>query len=137
MKIFHNADRYTKIILYLLFAVALVTGLNAVVGGVAAIPGYQGPVDATVDNEIRFFAIFWIGFGILCFFTAKSFDTNRRFVPSIALLFFLSGVGRLASLVLVGLPAFPLIAVMVLELTVPLFMLALHFNTKSRDQAPA
>ena len=49
MKVLHNPDKTTKIILYVIFAVALITGLNAFIGGVAAIPGYQGPVDATVD----------------------------------------------------------------------------------------
>jgi len=130
MKYFNSPEKLTKIILYVMFAVALITGLNAFIGGVAAIPGYQGSVDATVDNEIRFFAVFWIGFGIFCLSTARALDINRRFIPYIALLFFLSGVGRLVSLILIGRPAFPLIAVMVLELTVPVFIFVLHFKSK-------
>jgi len=130
MKYLDTPDKPTKVILYLISVVALLTGLNALIGGVAAIPGYQGVFDATVDNEIRFFSVFWIGFGLVCFSTARALDANRRFIPYIASLFFLSGVGRLLSLTLVGRPVLPLVAVMVLELTVPIFILVLHFRNK-------
>ena len=46
---------------YLLYATAievLVTVLNVVIGGVAFVLGVSGPVEATVDNKSRIFAMF-------------------------------------------------------------------------------
>ena len=132
MKDVEIMDKALKVFLYLIFIVALVTGINVFINGVTGVPEFQGEVNASVDNELRFLSAFWIGFGFFCLSVAKNFGNNRQFVPYIALLFFISGVGRLMSLVFVGQPIGLFVAVMAVELVLPLVMVAIHFFIKSK-----
>jgi hypothetical protein len=111
-----------KYLLYAMAIVALVTGLNVVIGGAAFVPGASGPVEATVDNELRFFAMFWIAYGGFCGWVAKNIATQYSFIPFIAVVFFMGGIGRLISTLLVGKPADILVPAMVLELILPVFI---------------
>ncbi len=43
------------------------TGLNVLIGGAPAIPGAVPGTEATVDNELRFFSVFWLAYGGFCF----------------------------------------------------------------------
>ena len=125
-------DKATKLVLYSLFGVACITGLNVFLNGVASVPGYQGQVDASVDNELRFLSVFWVGFGIFCLSVARELDENRHFIPYIALLFFLSGIGRLASFIIVGKPVVLFVGVMSLELFVPVILYYMHIDFKRK-----
>lgn len=111
-----------KYILYAISLVALITGLSVLVGGAAAISGSSGAVEATVDNELRFFSVYWIAYGAFCFWVAKNLQEQKFFIPLIALVFFVSGIGRLISMLLIGPPSNILISVMVLELVMPIAM---------------
>ncbi len=123
-----------KYVLYAISLVALVTGLNVLIGGASAIPGALGGVEATVDNELRFFSIFWIAYGAFCFWVAKNIKDQSVFIPVIAMVFFLGGVGRLMSMLLVGPPASILIPAMILELVLPMVIYALYWKL---SKAPA
>ena len=77
-----------SILKYILYAMALVvaiTGLNVLFGGAAAIPGAAGGVEATVDNELRFFSVFWLAYGVFCFWVARSIQLQYKFIPEIAI----------------------------------------------------
>ncbi|GLQ30719.1 DUF4345 domain-containing protein [Litoribrevibacter albus] len=115
-----------KYLLYAISAVALITGLNVVIGGAAAVPGSLGSVEATVDNELRFFSIYWVAFGVFCFWVARNIDTQFFFIPFIALFFFLGGVGRLISTLTIGNPASILVPAMVLEFVLPVLIYWLY-----------
>ncbi|MBL4796793.1 MAG: DUF4345 domain-containing protein [Oleispira sp.] len=115
-----------KCILYAISLVALVTGLNVLIGGAAAIPGSSGAVEATVDNELRFFSAFWIAYGAFCFWVARNIKEQRFFIPLIASVFFLSGLGRLISILLIGPPSSILIPPMILELVMPIVMAMIY-----------
>ncbi len=117
-----------KYVLYAIALVALVTGLNVLIGGASAIPGAIGGVEATVDNELRFFSIFWLAYGAFCFWVAKNIKDQSVFIPIIAMVFFLGGVGRLLSTLLVGPPASILIPAMILELVLPVVIYALYWK---------
>ncbi len=117
-----------KYVLYAISLVALVTGLNVLIGGAAAIPGALGGVEATVDNELRFFSIFWIAYGAFCFWVAKNIKDQSVFIPVIALVFFLGGVGRLISTLLVGPPADILMPAMILELVLPIVIYTFYWK---------
>ena len=90
-------------------------GLNVFIGGAAAIPGATGPVEATADSELRFFAAFWIGYGLMSLWVGLRLQERRHFVIPIALCFLLGGIGRLISSLSIGLPSGILIGAMVLE----------------------
>ena len=115
-----------KYILYAISLVALVTGLNVLIGGAAAIPGSSGAVEASVDNELRFFSVFWIAYGAFCFWVARNLQEQKNFIPLIATVFFLSGIGRLISILLIGLPSSILIPPMILELVMPIVMYVIY-----------
>ena len=115
-----------KYILYAISLVALVTGLNVLIGGAAAIPGSSGAVEASVDNELRFFSVFWIAYGAFCFWVARNIQEQKNFIPLIATVFFLSGIGRLISILLIGLPSTILIPPMILELVMPIVMYVIY-----------
>lgn len=108
---------------YILYAIALVvaiTGLNVLFGGASAIPGSAGGVEATVDNELRFFCVFWLAYGGFCVWVARNIQAQYTFIPFIALVFFVGGLGRLISMLSVGSPATILIPAMILEFVIPL-----------------
>ena len=115
-----------KYILYAISLVALVTGLNVLIGGAAAIPGSSGAVEASVDNELRFFSVFWIAYGAFCFWVARNIQEQKNFIPLIATVFFLSGIGRLISILLIGLPSSILIPPMILELVMPIVIYVIY-----------
>ncbi len=113
-------------ILYLISLVAVMTGLNVIIFGAAAIPGSAGAVEATVDNELRFFAVFWLAYGGFSFWVAKNIVEQYHFIPSIALIFFLGGVARLISMLTIGSPASILIPAMFLEFFIPVVIFILY-----------
>lgn len=111
-----------KYVLYVMSLVAILTGINVLVGGAEAIPGASGAVEATVDNELRFFSVFWLAYGGFCFWVARNIQEQSFFVPFIALVFFLGGVGRLVSTLVIGTPASILIPAMILEFVIPIVL---------------
>lgn len=121
-----------KYTLYAISFVALVTGANVLIGGAAAVPGSLGPVEATVDNELRFFSVYWIAFGVFCFWVARNLGSQIHFVPFIALFFLLGGVGRLVSTLTIGAPALVLVPAMVIEFVLPLVIFALYWQHQKR-----
>lgn len=117
-----------KYLLYAIAAVALVTAANVLIGGAAAVPGSLGPVDTTVDNELRFFSVYWGAYGVFCFWVARNLGSQIFFVPFIALFFLLGGVGRLVSTLTIGSPAFVLVPAMVLEFVLPMLIFWLYWK---------
>lgn len=111
-----------KYTLYLIAIVVAITGLNVLFGGASAIPGALGAAETTVDNELRFFSVFWLAYGVFSFWVARHIQVQYKFIPFIALAFFLGGVGRLISFLTVGPPASILIPAMVLEFVIPVFI---------------
>lgn len=122
-----------KYLLYAISAVALVTGGKVLVGGAAAVPGSLGPVEATVDNELRFFSVYWMAFGSFCFWVARNMSTQAFFIPFIALFFLFGGLGRLISTLAIGSPASILVPAMVLEFVLPFVIYLLYVKLKKKS----
>lgn len=122
-----------KYLLYAISAVALITGINVLVGGAAAVPGSMGPVEATVDNELRFFSVYWVAFGVFCFWVARNISAQFTFIPFIAIFFFLGGVGRLVSTLAIGTPAMVLVPAMVLEFVLPVIIYLLYVKLDKKN----
>jgi hypothetical protein len=112
-------ESFLKYSLLAIAVVALFTSMNVLIGGASAIPGVAGSVEATVDNELRFFSVFWLAFGGFCFWVAMNIREQFKFIPFISLVFFVGGVGRLCSLLLVGQPENMLFLAMILEFILP------------------
>ena len=118
-----------KVILYLIFAVSLLTGMNVLIGGALSLPEVSD-VEATVDNELRFFSVFWLAYGGFCFWVARNLSKEHRFVPFIAMIFFLGGIGRLLSMLFVGMPIPLFVPAMALEIVLPPIIYVLYVKQR-------
>ncbi len=120
-----NANSSLKLLMYLIGVVAVITGANIVIQGVSGIPDSGLIVQASVDNELRFMAVFWVAFGCFAALQAKAPCENIQNIRLIAGTFFVSGLARLLSLIQVGQPIPLFIGVMLLELLLPFVIFAL------------
>ena len=119
----------TKFCLYLVFLVALSTGLGDLIGGVASIPGVSSAIPASVDNELRCLAVFWLFFGVFCFWVVRNLDKRGAFIPAIALTLLVSGLARLLSIVIVGMPSTILFVAMIVEFVISISLYVSHRKT--------
>ena len=117
-----------KYILYAIAIVVAITGFNVLFGGASAIPGSSGGAEATVDNELRFFSVFWLAYGVFSFWVALNVKAQYKFIPAIALAFFIGGLGRLVSILSVGPPASILIPAMILEFVIPIAIYVIYWK---------
>ena len=124
-----------KYTLFVIAVVALFTAVNVLIGGATAIPGVTGSVEAAVDNELRFFSVFWLAFGGLCFWVAMNIQKQLKLIPFILCVFFLGGVGRLCSFLLVGEPGNVLFLAMIVELILPTIIF-ITYQAQRKKQLP-
>jgi hypothetical protein len=71
---------------YILYAIALavaITGFNVLFGGASAITGSTGVAETTVDNELRFFSVFWLAYGAFFFGSLEIFRHNINLFHSL------------------------------------------------------
>ena len=115
-------ELHTRIVLgicYLFAVIALVTGPLALILGLSMVPDSL-IIEASSDNEFRFFSAFWLGYGVFCIWVARDLETRGNFIPALAGVMFLAGVGRTLSWLLVGEPVPLYLIGSFVELFVPL-----------------
>ena len=98
----------------------LIASLHVVLGP-SAIPG-SIPVNPTMDSEDRFYATLFAAYGVALLWCIKDIENKSKIVYFLALTFFMGGLARLVSIAAVGLPNTFFIAMTVLELLIPFFM---------------
>lgn len=98
---------------------ALVARLS---GGALFVPWITDP---TMESEFGFYAPLWIAFGLVLIVTARDLPRTLHRVPLLATLFFAGGVGRGLAWARVGPPRSAFVVLMVIELVLPLFLIAL------------
>jgi hypothetical protein len=96
----------------------LAIGLVHLAFGVASVPGEAG-AGATVDSRERYYGAIFAGYGLAWIWAAR-----QRPVPSVAVrwlagIFLLGAVGRLISLLLVGVPQWFQVVLTVVEVVLP------------------
>lgn len=119
-----------RTILIILAIVPIATGLLDRLLGAKAI-NLLGPalsVDSlsnpTLNSQIRFFGVIWFGFGAALLLVASNVVQHITLFRLVAVFIFLSGFGRLASLIQFGMPAPPLLGATIVELVlVPMLYL--------------
>ncbi len=78
----------------------------------------------TMDGELRFYAPFWGGYGVMLLATARKLSRHMGRIPWLAGVFFAGGVGRALSFVTLGPPHPVFTLLMTVELlTPPVFIL--------------
>jgi uncharacterized protein DUF4345 len=106
-----------------LAAVAVGTGVTVIAAGPTAIPGGES-VNPTVDSELRFFAAFWIAYGLLICWVLPRVERETAIVRAIAGVLFLGGIARATSLASTGSPNALFLGTLVLELAGPPLVIA-------------
>ncbi|THD82611.1 MAG: DUF4345 domain-containing protein [Phenylobacterium sp.] len=100
----------------------------------AALTGWRGPDSGpwppTMDNELRFYAAMWGGYGILLLFVAKDWRARQGLVPWLAALFFAGGLGRALSCIAIGPPHPLFIVLMWIELLLPPILVVLWWRVR-------
>lgn len=123
-----------RVFLSFLFLLALTTGLLMLIVGGISLPGVDS-VPITVDNELRFYSAYWLAYGALALWANLKLTERLSYVPLLAGVLLLSGVGRLLSLILVGKPAAMFIPIMSFELLLPPIMYFLYWRLYQANQA--
>jgi hypothetical protein len=74
------------------------------------------PANALLDSNLRFFGGVWLGLGLAVFWLIPSIDRQSVLFRVLWGMIFLGGIGRLLSMVFVGMPPIPFIAFTALEI---------------------
>jgi Domain of unknown function (DUF4345) len=111
------------VVLYVLGVTAVVTGLLPVIGGPAALLGGAATVPS-VDSQLRYADLIWFGAGIVLIWSARKPLERAMATRVVLLIAAVAGLGRLISLIVVGVPHPFYLVTMGLELIVtPLIIL--------------
>lgn len=86
--------------------------------GPASIPG-SIPVNATLDSEDRFYASLFLGFGAAHVWCARDLGARLGVLLALQATFFIGGLARIISWIMVGPPFELFIALGALELIIP------------------
>lgn len=121
-----------RILLAALGAVAFVAGLVTVFTGTGGMPG-DSRATANVESELRFYATFWTGFGVLALYAARRPERETNLLRGLALFLFLAGLARIPAWLDSGRPDTQFLVLMALELTLPFFIVW----AQARIAAPA
>lgn len=111
-----------RLFLLVLGAVAIGAGGLVMVLGATTIVGVDDPSPA-VDSEMRFFATWYVAAGLYLLTAAKDLDAKTPAIRGVIVAFGLAGVARAISWGMVGRPPALAIALMAIELLLPVVVL--------------
>ena len=123
-----SSERETR----LLRALFALIGVTAIVTGLfVVLTGSSGQVDGSqaapsVESELRFFAVFWIAYGVAALRVAPRADREIFMVRALAAFLFLGGLARAIAWIADGKPHGLFIGLLVLELLIPPVILGLQ-----------
>ncbi len=110
-----NAIRGT---LYVAGTIATGAGLHTVLAGARSLPA-QRLANPVVESELRFYAAFYVAYGLAVLGVAPRADRDTAAVRSLAGALFLAGVARAGGWLAAGRPHRGQIALMAVELAAP------------------
>jgi uncharacterized protein YjeT (DUF2065 family) len=108
-----------------------ILGLVPVITGIITMLGIYDPIYASagvprfplLDSNLRFFGGVWLGLGVAILWLVPSIEKQGTLFRVIWGAIFLGGIGRLLSMVFLGLPPIPFIGFTALEIIgAPLFI---------------
>ena len=117
-----TSRRGLQVFLTMLGSVALVAGSVTVLFGVDSIVGAEA-VSATVDSEMRFYAVWYAAAGVALLRSVPQVESERRIIGPVAVLFFIAGCSRALSWIVVGRPHSLTVVLMAIELALPFVIL--------------
>lgn len=111
--------------LVVLGLVVIVAGSATVLLGVDSLVGAE-EASATIDSEMRFYAVWYVGAGFLLLWSARNLDRAGSFIRAVAGLLFVGGLSRGLSWLLVGEPHVVAQVLMLIEVTLPFLVVLWH-----------
>ena len=107
--------------LYLLAAIPVVAGAWTVLVGSDSVP-HAGQPTASLESELRFYAVWWIGAGVFLAWLAPRVQDRTRELRVFCALLFLGGLSRIVGIIDVGWPRPSQLMLMALEFSVPVIL---------------
>ena len=98
-----DAARALRAVVYVGGAVAIAAGLDTVVRGARSIPGRQ-VANAAVESELRFYAAFYVAYGVAVLRVAPRADRDTAAVRALAGALLLAGLARAGGWLAAGRP---------------------------------
>ncbi len=116
--------RRLQIALGLLGVIPVVTGVLTMMGLSDPIYAAAGlPVHPLLDSNLRFLGGLWLVSGLAMFWLVPRIERETTLFRTLWLMVFAGGIGRLLSMVFVGLPPWPFVGFTLLEIAgAPLFI---------------
>lgn len=90
-----------KVFVLLLGTIIILISLLHVFLGPAAIPG-SVPVNATMDSEDRFYAVFFLAYGMALIWCGIDLGSRSKHLQLLMIIFFAGGLARLISMAVAG-----------------------------------
>ncbi len=107
-------------------------GLVPVATGLIGMTGVSDPIYASLglpanplfDSNLRYFAGVWLGLGLAIFWLIPKIEQHTLLFRVIWGMIFIGGIGRIVSMLFVGLPPAPFIGFTILEIVgAPIFVI--------------
>ncbi len=89
------------------------------------------------DSELRFYCVFWIAYGFLAIAVARNLRSHSNWLPVLMGLLFVGGLGRVLSMLQLGLPHPLFVLLAVIEITLPPIVLIAYLLVKPKLGAEA
>jgi hypothetical protein len=104
--------------LYVLAVIPVVAGASTVLLGSESVPAAGKPT-ASIESELRFYSVWWIGAGLFLAWLAPRIEERTRELRVFCALLFLAGLSRVLAILDVGWPRPSQIMLMALEFSIP------------------
>jgi hypothetical protein len=124
-------------LLYLGGGVATVAGLDTVIRGARSLPAQKLLANPSVESELRFYAAFYVAYGLAVLRVAPRADRDTTGVRAVAGALFLAGLARAVGWRVVGRPHRVQRALLVIELAAPPSMVAWQARLSAGDRRGA
>jgi hypothetical protein len=121
-----------RAVLHLSGAVATAAGLHTVIAGAKSIPG-EKLANPSVESELRFYAAFYLAYGIAALRVAPRAERETAAVRALAAALFVAGLARTAGWLAAGNPGRLQRGLLVVELAGPPLVVALQAQVGARD----
>jgi predicted membrane channel-forming protein YqfA (hemolysin III family) len=113
-----------QIAIGLLGLIPVLTGVFTMLGLKDPIYASAGiPANALLDSNLRFFGGLWLVLGVALYWLIPRLERERVLFRALWLMIFVGGIGRLLSMLLLGLPPWPFVGFTALEIVgAPIFI---------------
>ena len=114
--------KWLRVLVTVMGLVMVVAGGLTVVFGAAFAP-HEGLVTPDVDSEMRFYAVWYVAMGVLMLRAAPRVESESLVIRLVGGGFFVAGCARILSWIAVGRPHVSLVALLVIELMLPVVII--------------